>query len=107
MQSPQGAWIVLRREKQVAYNTEHGITPTTIKKAVAEAISAHYSDPAEQEAAPRKRGWSPAKSAAETAKEIAKVKQEMWKAAEDLEFERAAELRDRLKELEQYELRVR
>jgi len=96
-----------RRVKQLAYNAEHGITPTTIKKAVAEAIATHYSESTEKESGPRKRAWSPDKSAAETAQEIAKVKQEMWKAAEDLEFERAAELRDRLKQLEQYELRVR
>ncbi|MHC4954627.1 MAG: excinuclease ABC subunit UvrB [Planctomycetota bacterium] len=97
-----------RREKQIAYNEEHGITPTTIHKAVAEAISAHYSEPEEEPERGRGlAGWSPARSAAETAKEIANVKQEMWKAAEELEFERAAELRDRLKELERHELRVR
>jgi len=95
-----------RREKQKAYNKEHGITPRTIQKAVAETLATHYKDD-DEKAGPRRRTWSPAKSAAETAKEIAKVKQEMWKAAEELEFERAAELRDRLKELEEYELRVR
>jgi len=96
-----------RRVKQIAHNEEHGITPTTIKKAVAEAIATHYGEPDDEKASPRKKGWSPPESAAEAAKEIARVKQEMWKASEDLEFERAAELRDQLKELERLELRMR
>ena len=94
-----------RRAKQLAYNEEHGITPTTIKKAIADVLASHFSEPEELEREAR----SPIThiTAAETAREIASVQQEMWKAAEELEFERAAELRDRLKQLEEHELKVR
>ena len=93
-----------RRAKQTAHNEKHGITPTTIKKAVADAIGTHYAE--SEKAQALGRGDLP-ESPKEIAKEIAQVKQDMWKAAEDLEFERAAELRDRLKTLEQHELFMR
>ncbi|MHC4939653.1 MAG: excinuclease ABC subunit UvrB [Planctomycetota bacterium] len=94
-----------RRTKQLAYNEEHGITPTSVSKAIAEVIGSHFSEPEELEK--EQRDPLSHRTAAETAKEIEAVKQEMWKAAEELEFERAAELRDRLKQLEAHELRVR
>jgi len=94
-----------RRAKQIAYNEEHGITPVSVKKAIADVIGAHFSEPEELQREVE-RPWVH-RSGAETAREIEQVKQEMWKAAEELEFERAAELRDRLKQLEEHELKVR
>ncbi|MEM8886230.1 MAG: excinuclease ABC subunit UvrB [Planctomycetota bacterium] len=94
-----------RRAKQLAYNEEHGITPTTVKKAIADAIGSHFSDPEDLEV--ERKTSIVHRTAAETAREIEQVKQDMWKAAEELEFERAAELRDKLKQLEAHELRVR
>ncbi|MHC4451870.1 MAG: helicase-related protein, partial [Planctomycetota bacterium] len=94
-----------RRAKQLAYNEEHDITPTSVSKAIADVIGSHFSEP--EELARESEDPLAHKTAVETAREIESVKQEMWKAAEDLEFERAAELRDRLKQLEAHELRVR
>jgi excinuclease ABC subunit B len=95
-----------RRETQLIYNEAHGITPETIRKSfrsildvlgksdtsteslVAEAL-AEYESPAELTAA------------------IRGLKAEMLQAAADLEFEKAAELRDRVLHLEKQELALR
>lgn len=82
-----------RREKQQAYNEKHGITPTTIKKEVRDVIRATMAaeDPAKYE------GEAPSYSKM-TKKEIEKLienmEKEMKQAARDLNFEKAAELRD-------------
>ncbi|WP_117168816.1 excinuclease ABC subunit UvrB [Paraliobacillus sediminis] len=82
-----------RREKQQAYNEKHGITPTTIKKEVRDVIRATMAaeDPAKYE------GDAPSYSKM-TKKEIEKLienmEKEMKQAARDLNFEKAAELRD-------------
>ncbi len=87
-----------RREKQIAYNEEHGITPQTIKKAVRDVIRFH------QQAAEEAERTVPKEVADELAAAdldalIAALEEEMHAAAEDLEFERAAELRDEINEL--------
>jgi len=96
-----------RRAKQVAHNKAHGITPKSIKKAVGNLLATVYSEdevqPEVREHRPSYSQWSPE----QTAKEIERLNQEMYAAAENLEFERAAELRDRVRELEGHELRVR
>lgn len=82
-----------RREKQQAYNKKHGITPTTIKKEVRDVIRATL---AAEESAEYK-GDAPSYSKM-TKKEIEqliiKMEKEMKQAARDLNFEKAAELRD-------------
>ncbi|HWP65165.1 MAG TPA: excinuclease ABC subunit UvrB [Candidatus Limnocylindria bacterium] len=88
-----------RRRVQAAYNREHGIEPETIRKAIAgsliEACEADYVDvPATTTAAGAPR------DAAALAREIAALRRQMREAARALEFERAAELRDRIRELE-------
>jgi excinuclease ABC subunit B len=97
-----------RRAKQVAHNEAHGITPRTIRKAISGPLESIYGvEDAEESLIAEKRpayaGWSPEK----TAKQIEALKKEMYAAAEKLEFERAAELRDEIKQLEKHEMRVR
>ena len=86
-----------RREKQIAYNEEHGVTPQTIKKEVRDVIKA--TNVAEEEV-----NYDTGKKPSEMTKKerlelIDNMETEMKQAARDLDFERAAELRDVLLEL--------
>lgn len=82
-----------RRTIQQAYNEEHGITPQTIRKDVRGVIRATVE--AEEEAIESLSTMKPA----EREVAIAKLEEEMKQAARDLQFERAAELRDLILEL--------
>ncbi len=85
-----------RREIQNKYNEEHGITPQTIKKAVRELISISKVIAKEEvnfEKAPESM------SDEELEKLIGKIQKKMKQAAADLNFEAAAELRDKMAEL--------
>ncbi len=85
-----------RREIQQHYNQEHGITPQTIKKAVRDLISISRTIAKEE----RKFEKDPeSMSRQELEKLIKDVEKQMKKAAADLNFEAAAELRDRMVEL--------
>ena len=82
-----------RRSLQQAYNEEHGITPTTIKKAVRDLIST-AKEVAETE---EKLGKEPEDMSEEELLEmIALIEKQMRAAAAELSFEMAAELRDRM-----------
>jgi excinuclease ABC subunit B len=87
----------------VAYNREHGITPETIRKMIADPIGqvceADYVTAPSEEA--------PFASREELAKLLRKYRKEMERAAKKLDFERAADLRDRLLSLEKAELSTR
>jgi excinuclease ABC subunit B len=90
-----------RREKQTAYNLEHGITPETVKKAVTDmspssGMSDYFTVPARRnaEAVATKDKTGPS-----LAERIETLRAEMFVAAEALDFERAAKLRDTLKAL--------
>ena len=87
-----------RRAIQQAYNEEHGITPQTIKKAVRDLISVSKAI-AKEELRLEKDPES--MSDKELNDLIAKIEKNMKKAAMDLDFETAAELRDKMKELKQ------
>ena len=87
-----------RRAIQAAYNVEHGITPESIKKNIGELLSSVYEAdyvtvPA---AAEEEEGY---RSIDQIEKDIKSLEKEMRTAAKALEFERAAEIRDRLKKL--------
>jgi excinuclease ABC subunit B len=89
-----------RRELQTAYNSEHGITPESIRKVIGDTLHA-----------PEERDWVAVPVAGDelegvkdVAKLVKRLKKEMLAAAKAQEFEKAAELRDRIKKLELAEL---
>ena len=94
-----------RREKQVLYNAEHGITPETVRKAIGDTMR---QDEAAKDVTIKGRGGK-----AETVKPedipkvIKRLHKEMQAAAGDLEFETAARLRDQIRKLEEQELALR
>ncbi len=92
-----------RRSKQVAYNEAHGITPKGVSKRIKDIIEGVYD---------RDEARSQLKAAQDQARydlmdektltrEVKQVEKEMLEAARNLEFERAAQLRDRLKALKE------
>jgi excinuclease ABC subunit B len=95
-----------RREIQEAYNQEHGITPQTVKKSVRNIMASIYEAdyltvPAVSDV---EEAYVPIK---EIPAMIQKLKKEMKEAASHLEFERAAEIRDKIIRLEATELKMR
>ena len=87
-----------RRRVQQAYNTEHGITPASIVKDIDSVLSSVYErDYVTVPTVPDERDQY--RTAAELAAAIANLEREMREAAANLEFERAAGLRDRLRRL--------
>ena len=81
-----------RRQIQQKYNDEHGITPKTIEKSVREVIEATKAADEEEY-----KGKKPLEMTKKELKEYVKlIENEMKKAAADLQFERAASLRDKL-----------
>jgi excinuclease ABC subunit B len=95
-----------RRKVQLAHNEQHGITPTGIRKTIRD-ISARVKAVAEQAASYQTGGASPGSGAAaapavprdEVARLIKELEAQMKQAAKELEFERAALLRDQILEL--------
>jgi len=84
-----------RREIQLAYNAEHGITPETIVKAIRNSL--------EQEISARKTAREAIQASEmeyDRAELISKLEAEMFEAAQALDFERAARIRDRIRQLE-------
>ena len=94
-----------RRARQTAYNEEHCITPRSTTKSLESPLDTLYVD--NDAAKGRGRGKDKAKAAADaapltaedTAALVLKLEKEMRQAARDLEFEKAAELRDRIRAL--------
>lgn len=81
-----------RRKIQMEYNKEHNITPQTIKKSIRDTIKASYVEDIQEEYKLDKN--------ADMQDIINKLTDEMLKYAADMEFEKAAEVRDKIKELE-------
>ena len=90
-----------RREKQIAYNEAHGITPRTIIKQVKDLIDGVYSEKSGQEAerleqAALQRAKVEDMSEKDIAKAIKQLEKQMMEHARNLEFEKAARVRDQL-----------
>jgi excinuclease ABC subunit B len=83
-----------RRERQLAYNREHGITPRTVIRAVQESLAAIKAAREDEFAVVRETGRD-----ADVETVIGELEKEMVEAAQALEFERAAHLRDQVAEL--------
>ena len=87
-----------RREIQQKYNEEHGITPQTIKKAVRDLIAISKAASASEEELRKDPESMDTRELEKLAKELTK---KMRQAAAELNFEEAAKLRDRMKEVKQ------
>ena len=83
-----------RRQKQLAYNEEHHITPRSVSRAVEESLSSHHSKNEEAYALLRESGVD-----IDINETIRELEEEMLAAANNLEFEKAALLRDQVREL--------
>jgi excinuclease ABC subunit B len=100
------AIIETRRAKQTAYNAAHGITPRTIVKAVRDLVTVPDDEDDDDASHPPSladlvaRGAAVPKSREEIEKRIENLKGEMLAAAKELEFEKAAEIRDEILRLE-------
>jgi len=100
-----------RRALQQAYNREHGIEPTTITKKIESPLAALVSGQADWSEVPAKRGERPAEldvpegmSERAAHRLIARLRKEMRAKSAKLEFEAAAELRDRIRAVETWVL---
>ena len=90
--SLQAAWDVCqyRREKQLAYNQKHGITPKSVSRPVQESLRKEHKDDSELLTVSEKN------SPAEVKKLIKQLEKEMFESVKKLEFEKAALLRDQI-----------
>jgi excinuclease ABC subunit B len=86
-----------RRTRQGAYNIEHGITPESVVRDIDDVLSSVYER--DYSPTPEREARKVFRTAAERDAEIARLEAEMKTAARNLDFERAATLRDTLKEL--------
>ncbi|UZD92607.1 excinuclease ABC subunit UvrB [Cognatishimia activa] len=93
-----------RREKQIAYNEEHGITPATVKKNVEDVLAGLYQGDTDMSRVTAT--IDKPMHGANLEAHLNGLKEEMRKAAENLEFEEAARLRDEVKRLEAVDLAV-
>lgn len=91
-----------RRQKQQAYNEEHGIVPKALNKKIGEILDIGQSPNQKgkkqrvSKAAEPQASYAPLDNAKDLQKEIKRLEQQMYKFAQDLEFEKAAQTRDQL-----------
>ncbi|WP_425038113.1 excinuclease ABC subunit UvrB [Primorskyibacter sp. S187A] len=93
-----------RRAKQIAYNEEHGITPATVKKNVEDILAGLYKGDVDMNRVTAK--VDPKLQGSNLQAVLDGLRADMRKAAENLEFEEAARLRDEVKRLEAVDLAV-
>ncbi|OPY06608.1 MAG: UvrABC system protein B [Syntrophaceae bacterium PtaB.Bin095] len=95
-----------RRKIQEAYNRKHGITPETIRKAIPDILESIYEADYVTVPMAAEKGEAYV-SLLEIPKLVSRLKKEMRAAASKLDFEKAAEIRDRIKALEEREMEYR
>jgi excinuclease ABC subunit B len=83
-----------RRERQLAYNKEHGITPRSVSRAVEESLAVYQNTRARAETVLREAGGN-----FDLTETLRGLQEEMLEASNNLEFEKAALLRDQIREL--------
>jgi excinuclease ABC subunit B len=83
-----------RRKKQIAYNTEHNITPRSVKRAVEDSLVVYESNRQEASSVLKDAGMD-----VDITQTINELEGEMLAAANNLEFEKAALMRDQIREL--------
>lgn len=99
-----------RREKQLEYNVEHGITPKSVAKPIVDILEGARSDAGEAKAGRGKRRVAEERAEyavldpAQAAVRIKALEQQMYQHARDLEFEDAARLRDEIRKLKEASL---
>lgn len=89
-----------RREKQIAFNEAHNITPTTIQKEIRDVISAHVDIKEDNTKETKKTSPTKKMTKSERQKLLDKLDKEMKEAARNLDFETASELRDAIFEIQ-------
>jgi excinuclease ABC subunit B len=94
-----------RRVAQEAHNAKHGITPKTIQKAI-EAFSGTAQDDFVDVTKPARRAKASDIPLEEIPQILSAMKKEMFDLSEALEFEKAAVVRDRIKDLEEIQLAI-
>lgn len=94
-----------RRNKQIAYNKLHGITPETIRKNIADVMAGVYEGETDEERVTAKVD-KPLFVGDNLEKHLNSLRKQMMDAAENLEFEEAARIRDEVKRLETVELTI-
>ena len=92
-----------RRELQRVHNEEHGITPRTVKRAILDFSSSLSKQDQQQGSAGEELSLPPS----EIPRVVEALRKEMYEASEALEYEKAANLRDRIRELTEAELTLR
>jgi excinuclease ABC subunit B len=100
-----------RREKQLEYNAEHGITPQSVAKAIVDIMEGARPEPGQVKVG-RGKGKKVAEAEerygplppAELAAKVKALEEEMYRHARDLEFEQAAAVRDRIRKLKEASL---
>ena len=94
-----------RRNKQIAYNKEHGITPQSIVRKISDVMEGAYAsshgDAKKYAKVAEEVLEYAAMSATELNKKIKQLEQQMYQHAQNLEFEEAAQLRDKIKRVQE------
>jgi excinuclease ABC subunit B len=85
-----------RREKQLAYNKEHNITPRSVSRAVEDSLAVYQNTRKRADMLLREGGGD-----FDITQTISQLQAEMVEAADNLQFEKAALLRDQIRELKQ------